>query len=465
MSYGVDSFESESDLPLASKFGKGVAQAGSSLYVSDGANWTAAQNRTEVLKFATFGDSTANSSTISTASETDADQEYLTAPFPGSGATTLGLHLYKANLSSFYSLAEYVGNGGKSGETTANMIARDGLGATATRKATADIIALKPDVVLLRAGSINDIYPNKTQSAVLAAIPTTVANHAEIVARFTTAGIKVIDSGILGFGSLADTGFVFTIAGLLEINRQLGSLAAQSNGMWTFINPLNLLHDSTGTYLPNVSNDGVHLNSYGGDLLAKAEAKAIIGIFGKPAKRKFTGTNLMDQNFLTVTTDAKGTYPTGQVFGLTAATITDAKIEIIKGKKWATCIATPSGAATVTISLPFNPTTMGIVANDNFLWELDIFVEAVDGSEFTLTTLRARLDLYKTAAGRLIVEPTYNSVMGATNRYDVKVSKKIKIPEASASLTISSVFQFTITTSELKPLKIGYASPVFGKVT
>jgi lysophospholipase L1-like esterase len=63
----------------------------------------------------------------------------------------------KFALPMLYPQALLVGNGGVSGDTTANMLLRDGNASSSSRKAITDILALRPDVVLLRGGSINDL--------------------------------------------------------------------------------------------------------------------------------------------------------------------------------------------------------------------------------------------------------------------------------------------------------------------
>lgn len=430
---------------------------GNSLLTSDGIAYYVQPARTSQLRFATFGDSTAN--TVSTIH----DQDYITGVFPASGSTTVGFHFIKSNFQTFYPLAEFVGNGGISGDTTTAMLARDNSAAATTRKAITDIIDLSPAVVLFHGGSINDIL-NKNSSTMPAAAAACFTQHVEAVERFLAAGIVVIDSGIFGYSG-ADAELALVRKNLLEINSNIRNYAKTKTKNYYFIDCLGLLHDSSGAYLPGMSNDGTHLNSKGSNLLSSKEAEIASIVFGVPAGRKFTGTNLISNSvFSAVTSDAKGIYPTGVTFGLTAATITNSEIKVIDEKRWATFVATPSAAATVTIKLPFDPTAMSIVAGDNFGWELEFFVEALDGAAITLTTAYVRLDLYKTAAGRLIYEQSFNGVMGAETKLRGLCTKKIKIPEDSAALTTSSAFQLTLQTSELRPLRIGICNPVFTKL-
>lgn len=52
-------FKSQSELPLAATYGPGIAQVGGDLYVSDGANWTAANGFTPSIYSATYSATTA----------------------------------------------------------------------------------------------------------------------------------------------------------------------------------------------------------------------------------------------------------------------------------------------------------------------------------------------------------------------------------------------------------------------
>ena len=428
---------------------------------SDGVSISALGVRTTPLRVATFGDSTANVGSTTT------DISYYTAPFPASGATVVSGEYAKFSAHLYYPMTKLVANGGVSGETTAQMLARDTAGASATRKAITDILALSPDVVLLRGGSINDIT-GATSATADSLVAATFANHVTILNRLLSGGVAVIDSGIYGYsGGAAYPDVVRSV--LMRINALISEyISSLNNQMIRFNDLTGVIRDSSGAYLSGMSNDGTHLNLRAGLLQGQAEAALLTAMFGRSAAKRFVGQNLIP-NALFASTSAVsyGTVATGYSCASTNATIANAKIESIDGKLYQTVEITPNAAgANAIIYVPFDVTTFGIVANDIYGSEVDWFVEGMAGAAApTPTLLYVRNDIYKSGAGRFVVADT-SAIFAATGQKRISghSSFSLQIQEPSANLTSGSAFPFMFQTNDMTPFKLGISQPRFVKL-
>jgi ABC-type Fe3+-hydroxamate transport system substrate-binding protein len=138
-------------------------------------------NKVKTLRVATFGDSTANASSLATQDislfQANLNGHQLIAP-------------NKYQLSFYYPAAYLVGNGGVGGETPLSMRHRDVEPVSTQRKSTEDIIALKPQVILFRGGSINDL-PNVNKKTIATIVDETYTRHITLLEKFTNANLPV----------------------------------------------------------------------------------------------------------------------------------------------------------------------------------------------------------------------------------------------------------------------------------
>ena len=407
------------------------------------------------LRVATFGDSTATMAAGNT------DLQYFDAPFPASGATVIGPDIAKFCLNHYYPQAYLVGCGGIGGETTTQMLARDTAGASATRRAIADVLNLAPDVVILRGGSINNLA-TITPGTYDATIATCFAEHVKIINRLLAGGVVVIDEGIYGYSSEAVLYPALARSALLVVDKMIADYAAdQKRYDLVYINS-GLRDQSTGYYYSGMSYDGVHLSFTGQIRVAKLEAAALARIFGESGGCRFNGQNLISNALFAATSSVGyGTVPTGYSVVATNGAAANAKIEVIDGKPWMTVEITPSAAACSSdIYIPFNASTFGIVANDILGFELDIMVQSMTGNMPPAPTdFFVRNDLYKTAAGRVIATEFTTSLAELDGPIRAHSSIRYRCQEASAALTASSNAYFRYRTDGMTPYKIGISSP------
>jgi hypothetical protein len=416
------------------------------------------RKRTIPIRVATFGDSTANLT-----SQAGHDLTVLTGVFPGSGTTVLGINNDKFALPMFYPQVYLVGNGGISGQSTATMIARDTLAASATRKAITDIINLKPDVVLLRGGSINDIT-TVTAGTLAATVTATYNNHVTIINRLLSAGIVVVDSGIYGYSGAGATDVVSTKSAITQLNTLFAAFAATLPNRVIFLDWIGTIADNTGTYLTGMSNDGTHLSQWAALIAGQAEANALVPLFGVSSNNRFPGTNIVTNAlFANTASQSWGTLATGLSITASNATRQNAKIEVIDGREWQTVeLVSTAASSSCTITIPFDPTVLGIAVNDIYGFEVDVLLKGVTNAYPPVATgFNCRVDLYKSAAGRLVfdsINPVLPNGLLGTLQGKVIVGP-IQFPEPSANLTTSSSFYVTFVTNDVVTWKLGISMP------
>lgn len=226
-----------------------------------------------VLRVGTFGDSTANICGSSGIGKTD--MENLAETIPISGTTTAAIQGTLGTLSGRLPF-EYVANGGWSGQTTTQFLARSTNAASATRRALPDVMARNIDILEMNGGSINDI--SSVTSYNEATLDLVVDRHRQCVEFFTRAGIPVIDMGIYGYSATSTYADIIRQS-LLYINARIAALASNDE-LWLYIEPSGVSHDGTGAWKTNYSSDGVHPSELGAYYIGTAKAEKI-GLYFK----------------------------------------------------------------------------------------------------------------------------------------------------------------------------------------
>ena len=437
-------------------------------YVVDGDGMTVELGgvpvRTTPVRVATFGDSTANIGSTGGPH----DVRSLTSAFPASGATVLPFSGMEKLAIAYRMPVQIVGNGGVSGDSTTAMLARDLAAASSSRKATADIVALEPDVIIARCGSINDLL-TVTSATLAATVDAVAGRHRALIARLTAGGATVFDEGIAGFtnGSVnTATDQAATRSAIVQLNAIYAADAAASGGRVVFIDPVGLTCDASGAYLPGVSTDGTHLNPVGAIHVGIAEEALIKRLFGI-VRRRYSGVNLVSNANMAATGSVTGgTAATG--FSASGTNVTRTNVAVIQrdGEVWQTAdfLATASAAQAV-LSLPFPIASWGFAVGDSIQAEFPFSVEAIGGGVLPLLNqILARMDITKTGNGRVVVDML---AMAQPNSLGVsRLSGRVIFPplvltEASAALSAASVLTLsaTIATSG-DSIRMAVGSPV-----
>lgn len=422
-------------------------------------------HRSTPVRIAYFGDSTANLGVC-----TSPDSQYIavvTAPFPASGATSIGLgNLEKSAVQMYYPQAHPVANCGVSGEATAQMLIRDGAAVSATRKAISDAFDQNPDVIIFRCGSINNIA-SATSGNWQTLANTAIAEHQKLLWRALSSGLPVIDTGIYGYGDgsgAVGANPASVRLALKYINDALRANAANLVGQVWYLDPVGVVQDVDGKYISGVSHDGVHLNFTGQYLMAKGESLILSAIFGDSTQQRYRGANLIANAMMQATgSQSYGTVATGFSCGAENCTRANAAIEYRDGRPYQVCEFTITGAgAQASMFMPCPVTTVGIVANDVYGFEYDFFVEGLGGFAPTQTSLYGRVDLFKSGAGR-VINACFAAQHGVWPSGGVKGHSPfppLKIQEASEALTTSSSFNFVFACSDAAgKFKVGVSNP------
>jgi hypothetical protein len=360
------------------------------------------------INIAVFGDSTANIG--NTSFPANQDLSTCNTAFPASGTSSSVISTIAWRLTEKYPMAKVVFNGGVASETLAQMLARDLAGASITRKAVTDIISTDVDLIIVRMGT-NSLGGDED------------ADYAEYVAvldRLLTVGVPIIVEGVQGRGKPGEV--LSNQPFLLDMNRRVAAyVQSLANTKIVYFNPMGILCDENGCYLPGMTMDGTHLGIKGQDTLATEEAKLLTAMFGISAKIRYPGTNLAtNQLLLSTTTETYGTLAVGFNPALSAyKTISEAKIETVNGVLMQTVKLAPTGAgaAALLFKLPIAVADLGtVVSGDKYGIEFDYFIQMVDQSRVIpiSTNIGVQFSMKKTGAGTVAI---FNSQVTAQGDY------------------------------------------------
>lgn len=416
--------------------------------------------RTVPLRVATFGDSTANAGNVRSVTNQDTTQ----AVNANWGATfSGGITADRYALDRAYPQAYLVMNGGITGQSTTQMLARDTLAASITRRAITDVINAAPDVVLFHGGSINDLS-TVTAGTLAAQVATTYANHILIIQRFIAAKIPVIDVGIYGFtngSAITATDQAATRAALVQLNAMYAAYAAQYPQWIRFVPALGVVSDSTGAYLPGMSTDGTHLNRASQLIMSQQEALALSLLFGPSAKCRYQGSNLFTNAMFA---NASSGLATGITTGGTNTTPSNQQIQIINGAVWQTVDFTINAVSNTSIlNIAYTPQSYGLTAGDLVGMEVDILIQGLNGYSPTITGLTLRNSTFITG-GSFRTES--DMMAGASNGEQISsYIGHINFPPmllgvSSSGLGTNSSIALNVQTNDASgTIRLGYANP------
>lgn len=446
--------------------------------------------RSSPVRVATLGDSQANTNSpvyVSNAT-TDAkttDVSTARSAVWNSGTITLRQHGRKWGLPSFYPQAYLVANGGVSGKTTTDLLARDAAAAGVTRQAITDVLALNPDVVLIQGGcSINDFSAVTTSGAVTTAVATALTNITEALARIMASGVPVILTGIYGYSGdgvmYSGTGSLIRSA-LVQHNANLKALAAANPSMIRYADPVGVVSDAdgnliAGTYInyPAGPDVGVHLNGYGRYLMDAKTAAELKVLFGASANVRYRGANRFLDPLFQQVSPANGGLVASAGSG---ATVANSKLETIStplgSRRFFTTEVTVANAINGygTITIPYNPLTTGtnplnIASGDIYGFECDVYLEPLGGTTPALTNENLQIGT-NNVAGSGIVYHDVGSIDGGNYGFSLTgpmtrhvVWQPLVYGDSAANFTSASAWIVRVYSATVgDKFKIGVAMP------
>lgn len=437
------------------------------------------------LRVVTFGDSTADMGTIRAGQVID--QEFCDVAL-GTGASSVNQVLSKLGFMQYYPAARVVGICGISGQTTTQMIAREALTPSTTRRAISDVLLKSPDVVIYRGGSINDVS-GFTPATAQATIDAVFDRHMQIVDSLVSCGVRVLDEGIFGFdgasGSPNATNLAAVRAVIVSLNaRWKAAIAQRDSKMVRFLDTAGITHDG-GAYKPGFTEllDGTHISLYGGSVVwGKVEAEALTAWFGASAPRSYQGVNLLNtaQGSLALmsngtTGSAIGQTPTG--FNLQYSSVgTPANAAVVQrnGRRFWQVECQPDGGAfaNAVMFMPFGVNSAAtykipIVAGKQYGFEFDWFIEMLDGGVVQSGISHiGRIDLRNGSAGNLVFDMSpgtgaaVSPVDGLTSWAGHMRWSPIQISDDSSALTSASRWTWQVNfVNGGRGVRIGISSP------
>lgn len=411
--------------------------------------------RTTPLRVATFGDSTANTGS------TTHDVQNIVSAFPGSGFTQFATSITSFSLPAYYPLAYLVANGGISGQTTTQMLARDSAATSSTRKAIKDILDLRPDVILLRGGSINDLA-SVTSATLAATVTATFGRHVQIIERLRNSGVVVIDSGILGYSAATYPEPATTRTAIQQLNALYKAYADSTPGVY-FINYDGVLRGADGNFLSGMSGDGIHAEGKGSLVVAAQEAAVLTKLFGPSYGPRYGGTNLVtDPLMVTTTGQGYGTAWSQLTISATNATRQNAAVSVIDERIYQVCEVVPTaGSNLIQFIINTDAIHTAIAANDVYGAEIDVYIKNIDTATIDTLSLYSRFKLAKTAAGTLYFEANTsgNYVLAPGEVVKIKlITHPFTCQEAAAALA-SSYFSVVVNETGTLKYKVGISAP------
>lgn len=436
-SYTPDTLPDPASLPVGR-----VVNVGGNIVSSDGKKFipiAPIQTKTPgVIRVASFGDSTANIGVVSPDGTGSFEFAGLSS-WPASGTNTaISFTNQKIPLLGRLPSLKIVYSGGISGETTTQMLGRDALAYSATRRSINDCIASNPDVVFFRGGSVNDLMSVVTPENVEATISATFENHKAVIGRFLSAGLVVFDFGMFGYNNQSTYPASYPDLVRYAIKKLNGMFAAYADSVSRlFYTGPNSIQNQDGTIATGLS-DGVHLNTFGGWYAGNDELTMLSCVFDAGRKISYIGNNLVaNSTYWNVSSGS----PVGFATAVSNATISNKRVELNENgvPTWRMEVAATSADGTATFYLPYDPSTAGgygIVAGDTLGFELDFELYSASGiPEFGEGTCFARVDTTKSGAGRILLESKLLiPLKGALNANQHITLLPLKYTEASSAI-------------------------------
>lgn len=299
----------------------------------------------------------------------------------------------------------------------------------------------------------------------------------------------MIDEGIAGFDALNGTAptaanLAFIRASLVALNaRYAAYIAALGDPLVRWLEPSGLIHDGAGKFLDGMTGaaDGQHQTLKQAFVVAQAEAKIVESVFGKSARVRFRGANLLGSlaQYPAVTSGSYGNTPTSCAWVPTNCSIAGTGVvSAHDGLVWAEATATgiTSGA-----SLQFAPPmgiwsgatvpTVSIEAGSTYGFEMDVYLQTTNGVPIPSGWYpQFRVDLRNATGGRIVLDMGNTSLSPDVDHGFSKVVMHCASPEwtaTEASAALTSNCQWFI--KMLLPVgpagyKMGVANPRIVKI-
>jgi hypothetical protein len=389
------------------------------------------------LRLATFG----NSIAVATSVYAPTSLSPMVGVIPASGITQYSTDGIGLGMLPLYPNATAVANGGIAGQTLAQMVARDALAYSSSRKAITDVLAENPDMVITHL-AINTLR-TLTAGNYASVMAQAKADTRTLLARLCNGRALIVDVGCIGNDGAGSADAAQTKIGMLEYNAWLQSACVPEFGPYGYIYcPLaGISYDAaTGVCLPNISDDGTHPNGYGQQVIGRVQRAAIIKYFGQPLQGAFGRNYIANAEMANTTANAWGVTATG--FTVTAAngTKSNSQVAIIDGRITQSIEARGMGAwQQVTFAVPCDLTAAAVgmtadmapTAADLLRMECDVFVESLDSAPVAFNLIAIVIEITGISGGTIYISNSVTTT-AATPAGTTKLAFHLATPDVTA---------------------------------
>jgi lysophospholipase L1-like esterase len=414
---------------------------------------------TAQIRWGSYGDSICNISSL-------ANQDLRTYTTGNIALTHIRCGPWLGNKSNGY--LRPVFNGGVSGETTTQMVARETAGASATRRAILDAQTVGVEFLIYSAG-INDIQglaAGATQAQIDTVVSTAFTNLTFLFNKARSCGITSIFCSLMPytFGTAAEN--VTRTAAIRQFNTLFRNYFAANPEAGYFFNVYDLLGDQNGNWLGGMTDDGLHPNHNGCNVYCEALANFILDLkgvgrtqFGLP-KTPTSSINMLDNADLSLSASGVATRftITGTIAG--TGTVSGQQIVRINGtnfQEWTYTPATFDGngnaACGVDIVIPIfgGAPYVAVALNDLIAAEADIYVDNGSGGAPQVYQYMFRFRIFG-GVGLFMDAPGFNPTVTPKTPYGGPLNvHACTIPttagEASATMTNCTVTAYFFSTN------------------
>jgi len=373
-------------------------------------------------------------------------------------------------------LIQVTANCGVSGETTTQMVTREGAGSSATRKNIADA-ASTGAVYIVNSFGVNDIISgiNSATSAaqIATVINTALTNVQYLLKRQRLAGMWSITLSLLGYSPTSTVSAGDILARQLAIktyNTKLSGVINGANGnLGSYVDVNSKVADSAGAWLSGMTQgDGVHPSYNGFRTISYSLVSEILrveGLGGLPIQIFKPKDNVLANADFSVP-GIGSTMATGFTIYQFAATSTFDRVVIDwRGKTWQEVVVTPVSMAGgyTGIVLDFAiPTTLA--QNDVISGEYDIYI---DNGNYQPATNVYQYQVRLRQNTVYMDAPAYNAVIDPKIGLNYVVDDHVSIGPITVPATpiTTSIFSLFVIVNALGVFRVRVSSPVVVKVT
>lgn len=375
------------------------------------------------IRWGSYGDSIANISSTAT-------QDLRTYTTGNVTLTHVRMGPWLGNASR--GLLRPVFNGGVSGETTTQMVARESAGAGATRKAMLDAQTSGVEFLVMELG-INDIQTlaaSASQSQIDTVVGTALANVKFLMKKARACGITPILKSCMPYsiGSAAEN--VTRMVAVRQLNAAYKSFVESNPNIGYYFDAFSLLADGNG-WIAGFTDDGLHPNHNGCEAYCIPLADMIMSIkgvtqtqFGLP-NTPIASANMFDNPDLSASSSGVATRFTLNGSALGTGALSGQRIVEIGGINYQEWVWTPSAfdgngnaSCSADIVIPcFGGSPFVAISNGDLIAaEADIYADDGFGGGPAINQYFFRFRIFG-SVGLFSESPGFNPTISPATRY------------------------------------------------